>query len=205
MDNVNEVFEETHQEFIVDKIKFMYINLGWIIPQFLIGYEKVSHRLDGQIIFYQFDSKLLRQYFAFQVVAQHWIRQQDGVKATVLSPEKQGHESYCAAKYEKVKNLVVNLKLYTFCYYRFLPLWMELSLRDLRVYHFFNVFLRHGLGRLHMALHHAIEHIESVLESGWKYCIRVKHLIAEEVDPPVVDEDALEEQDGWEVIPIPTH
>ena len=56
-----------------------------------------------------------------------------------------------------------------------------------------------------MALDQTIEKVESVFEACWEDGVRIKHLIAKKVNPPVVYENAFQEKFYWVVVLVPFH
>lgn len=56
-----------------------------------------------------------------------------------------------------------------------------------------------------MALDQTIEKVESVFEACWEDGVRIKHLIAKKVNPPVVNENAFQEKFYWVVVLVPFH
>ena len=56
-----------------------------------------------------------------------------------------------------------------------------------------------------MTLDQARGDVEGVLEGSWEDCVWVKHLIAKQVNPPIVNENSLDEKFNRIIFSLPVH
>ena len=56
-----------------------------------------------------------------------------------------------------------------------------------------------------MTLDQARDDVEGVLEGRWEDCVWVKHLIAKQVNPPIVNKNSLDEKFNRIIFSLPVH
>lgn len=83
--------------------------------------------------------------------------------------------------------------------------WLQLALGDLRIDDRFDILLANCKGGFDMTLDQARGDVECVLKGGREDCVWVKHLIAKQVDPPIVNENSLDEKFDGIIFSLPVH
>ena len=74
--------------------------------------------------------------------------------------------------------------------------WLQLALGDLRIDDRFDVLLANCEGGFHVTLDQARGDVEGVLKGGREDCVWVKHLVAKQVNPPIVNKKARNKKEG---------
>ena len=83
--------------------------------------------------------------------------------------------------------------------------WLQLALGDLRIDDRFDILLTNCEGGFHVTLDQARGDVEGVLKGGREDCVWVKHLVAKQVNPPIVNKNSLDEKFNGIIFSLPVH